>query len=195
MPVAARAKPLRRLQNEMQMLLYTHPVNERRIARGLPAVNSFWISGTGRESALLGAPLHSTSLSSFDAEAETQYVPAAPEDHWHDATPGIAGLPKSLESLTVHIPQALREAALREDWQAWAAAWKEIDATYCVDLLRSASTFGPPSPTRPLPQLTLCGKRSAYTYQAVSYTPLRRLSVRIAGSFDREPPQNVLSQL
>ncbi len=38
---------LRRLQNEMQMLLYTHPVNDLREARGQPSVNSFWISGTG----------------------------------------------------------------------------------------------------------------------------------------------------
>jgi hypothetical protein len=37
------AKLLRRLQNEMQMLLYTHPVNE---GRGL-TVNSFWVHGTG----------------------------------------------------------------------------------------------------------------------------------------------------
>jgi hypothetical protein len=34
---------LRRLQNEMQMLLYTHPVNE---GRGL-SINSFWVHGTG----------------------------------------------------------------------------------------------------------------------------------------------------
>lgn len=38
---------LRRLQHEMQMLLYTHPVNEVRIARGLQTVNSFWLSGSG----------------------------------------------------------------------------------------------------------------------------------------------------
>jgi hypothetical protein len=38
---------LRRLQNEMQMLLYTHPVNDARSARGLQPVNSFWISGSG----------------------------------------------------------------------------------------------------------------------------------------------------
>lgn len=39
---------LRRLQNEMQMLLYTHPVNDDRAARGQQAVNSFWIHGSGR---------------------------------------------------------------------------------------------------------------------------------------------------
>ncbi len=37
------AKLLRRLQNEMQMLLYTHPVNEGRSL----TINSFWVHGTG----------------------------------------------------------------------------------------------------------------------------------------------------
>lgn len=41
------AKLLRRLQNEMQMLLYTHPVNDAREARRAPTVNAFWLSGTG----------------------------------------------------------------------------------------------------------------------------------------------------
>lgn len=39
--------PLQRLQSEMQMLLYEHPVNDARAARGAPAVNSFWVNGTG----------------------------------------------------------------------------------------------------------------------------------------------------
>ena len=38
---------VRRLQNEMQMLLYTHPVNDARALCGLEPVNSFWISGNG----------------------------------------------------------------------------------------------------------------------------------------------------
>lgn len=44
---------LRRLQNEMQMLLYTHPLHDARTARGVWPVNSFWISGSG---ALEAAP-------------------------------------------------------------------------------------------------------------------------------------------
>jgi hypothetical protein len=39
---------LRRLQNEMQMLLYTHRVNDERAQRGVALINSFWLSGTGR---------------------------------------------------------------------------------------------------------------------------------------------------
>ena len=47
LPRSAAARPIRRLQQEMQMLLYTHPANDARTRGGLPAVNSFWVSGTG----------------------------------------------------------------------------------------------------------------------------------------------------
>lgn len=47
MPGTEAARPLRRLQQEMQMLLYTHPLNDARQQRGLSPVNSFWASGTG----------------------------------------------------------------------------------------------------------------------------------------------------
>lgn len=42
------ARKLRRLQAEAQMLLYNHPLNERRGEAGLATVNSFWASGCGR---------------------------------------------------------------------------------------------------------------------------------------------------
>ncbi len=47
LPRQPQAKGLRRLQSEMQMLLYTHPVNDAREARGAPSINAFWVSGTG----------------------------------------------------------------------------------------------------------------------------------------------------
>ncbi len=51
------ARRLRRLQSEVQMLLYTHPVNAAREARGLLPVNSFWFSGCGvRQPDRLPAP-------------------------------------------------------------------------------------------------------------------------------------------
>jgi hypothetical protein len=48
LPEQRSARLLRRLQNEVQMLLYTHPINAAREAAGLPTVNSFWLSGCGR---------------------------------------------------------------------------------------------------------------------------------------------------
>lgn len=38
---------LRRLQNEMQMLLYTQRINDERTQHGLPPINGFWLSGSG----------------------------------------------------------------------------------------------------------------------------------------------------
>src|SRR5206468_3962008 len=46
-PAGASGRPLRRLQQEMQMLLYTLPLNDARQRGGLLPVNSFWVSGTG----------------------------------------------------------------------------------------------------------------------------------------------------
>ena len=47
LPDAPAAAPLRRLENEMQMLLYTHTFNDAREANRQLPVNSFWLSGTG----------------------------------------------------------------------------------------------------------------------------------------------------
>jgi hypothetical protein len=44
---AGTARTWRKLQNEIQMLWHISPVNERRQANGLPAINSIWISGIG----------------------------------------------------------------------------------------------------------------------------------------------------
>lgn len=47
-PWMPEPRPLRRLQNEMQMLLHRLPLNEAREARGALPLNSVWISGCGR---------------------------------------------------------------------------------------------------------------------------------------------------
>jgi hypothetical protein len=73
MPLHEGAKHLRRLQNEMQMLLYTHAVNDARSALGKPTINAFWISGTG------------TPPTSTDASAEPlEYVEALRQGALYD---------------------------------------------------------------------------------------------------------------
>ena len=57
LPAGREARLLRRLQNEVQMLLYAHPINEAREARGALAVNSFWLSGCGRWQESLAEPI------------------------------------------------------------------------------------------------------------------------------------------
>ena len=47
LPSHPQAGRVRRLQNEVQMLLYQFPMNDEREARGALPVNSFWLSGCG----------------------------------------------------------------------------------------------------------------------------------------------------
>ena len=47
LPAGDAGRPVRRLQQEMQMLLYTLPLNDARQRGGLLPVNSFWVSGSG----------------------------------------------------------------------------------------------------------------------------------------------------
>ncbi len=54
LPGGRDAVRVRALVNELQMLLHEHPVNERRVARGLPAVNSVWLWGAGGTAEPLG---------------------------------------------------------------------------------------------------------------------------------------------
>ncbi|ABD70942.1 conserved hypothetical protein [Rhodoferax ferrireducens T118] len=145
LPAASSAIPLQRLQSEMQMLLYHHPVNDDRSARGVPIVNSFWISGTGA-------------------------LPEMP----HQA--GTAPKPVLVTSL--------REAALGDNWPAWAQAWQALDATECAALLATLNQGGSA-------ELTLCGERSAQTFVARPPSILKNF----LGLFDSQPPSLLLEKL
>ena len=142
-PRGASARPLRRLQQEMQMLMYTHEINEARVRGGQLPINSFWISGAG-------------ALPSGMAAAGT--APRLMPD--------------------------LREAALRADWPAWAAAWRELDARQCTALL-AAHHRGQPV------RITLCGERSARTWAP----PSRGLWTRVSGIFRRTSLTQALHDL
>ena len=75
LPDAHSAAQLHRLQSEMQMLLYTHPLNDAREARGLPTVNAFWLHGAGALPAS-AAPV-TTARTTVHSELRT---PALQED-------------------------------------------------------------------------------------------------------------------
>jgi hypothetical protein len=107
LPTTGNARLVRRLQNEVQMLLHTHPINAEREAAGAMTVNSFWLSGCGV------------------LQRDAKY--------------------------NVQVDERLTAPALAEDWPAWASAWRALDASML--------------PTRPLQTLTLCGERSAVTFE------------------------------
>lgn len=57
LPSDAATRPWRRLLNEVQMLFHDHPVNQRREAAGLPAVNGLWFWGGGETPASVPLPV------------------------------------------------------------------------------------------------------------------------------------------
>lgn len=154
LPSTGRAIALQRLQSEMQMLLYSHPVNDAREARGVPTVNSFWISGSGD----LTAPTCNAALQPQTLPASTDHQP--------------------------RVVTTLRDAALSENWAAWAQAWATIDATECTKLLQALDR-------RESSQLTLCGERNAQTWVAKPQS----LKQRVMNLFATATPATVLAQL
>ena len=70
------------------------------------------------------------------------------------------------------VPTTLRDAALREDWRAWATAWAALDASPVAALLRQAESGAPV-------QLTLSGERNALGFHSAP----RGLVQRIQGFF------------
>ena len=82
MPQQEQARPIRRLQNEMQMLLYTHPVNDARSARRVSTVNAFWASGTGTPSNTPPPPAGNLDCVDVLRAAALQDDPQAWLDAW-----------------------------------------------------------------------------------------------------------------
>lgn len=144
MPAGEPGRPVRRLQQEMQMLLYTLPLNDERQRAGLQPVNSFWVSGTG----------------------------ALPADHTAAAPAGLQVAP------------SLRDAALLGDWDAWAAAWQQLDAQECRQLLADVDRGR-------AVRITLCGEAGARTWSSAGTGLWRRLASR----FSATAPQRLLEGL
>ncbi len=138
----AESEKIHRLQNEMQMLLYTHKVNDARDREKLTNINSIWFHGSGE---------------------------------WPQTNPNATiSMPKVL------MPRSLANAAFEQDWQAWATAWEELDATLCADMLQRANSGESVC-------LTLCGQRHAQSYTLQPKTLTTRLSAKVLSFLGIQP--------
>jgi hypothetical protein len=150
-PEGQPAAKLRRLQNEMQMLLYTHTENECRSKSTGPdrlsLINSIWFHGTGE----------------------------------------LKGV-KSKVSTNITTPRSLADAALKDDWSAWVKAWAQLDATLCADLLKRVQAGEAVT-------LTLCGERSALSYELRPKSGLERLKSSFRGILGLQPAYLLPEQL
>lgn len=127
LPKGAEAARWHRVFNEIQMLLFAHPVNEAREVRGELPVNSLWLWGGG-----VNAPLQKTCASVSSDEALTGMFAAAAgipfsnwPEQWRDEENGGTQL---------LVWTGLRSALRRGDLDAWRAALQEFETGYAQPL-------------------------------------------------------------
>ncbi len=132
LPTHPQARLIRRLQNEVQMLLYNHPLNDEREARGELPLNSFWLSGCGPYQPVVGG----REIEIIDTLREPQLTEdwAAWADEWHaiDAGP-IAELLEFMStdpggSLTLCGERFAQrfDALPRSPWQRVASVFRSV---------------------------------------------------------------------
>jgi hypothetical protein len=127
LPKGKEAARWHRVFNEIQMLLFAHPVNEAREVRGELPVNSLWLWGGG-----VNAPLQKTyDCVSSDEALAGMFAAAAgipfsnwPEQ-WRDEGNGGTQL---------LVWTGLRSALRHGDLDAWRAALQELETGYAQPL-------------------------------------------------------------
>lgn len=122
LPMALAAAPLRRLQNEAQMLFYTHPAHDERVAAGLAPVNAFWISGSG-------AYAPNTRPSAAQVTVDTRLRTPALRGDW-------AAWQQAWQRLDAEVLPA---------WLAPAQAGEPVQLTLCGERTYTTLDWGPRS--------------------------------------------------
>ncbi|WP_182118695.1 phosphoglycerate mutase [Acidovorax sp. FHTAMBA] len=101
----------------------------------------------------------------FNDERSERGLPVI-NSFWVHGT-GVLVSPPASAATAPTVPTTLRDAALNEDWRAWAAAWTALDAGPVADLLRTAESGA-------AVQLTLCGDRNALAFHSAPRTLAQR---------------------
>lgn len=140
LPVGPRGLHWSRLLNEMQMLLYTHPVNDARELGGELPVNSVWLWGEGEANAEEAAVPHVDLLLTDDAllQLQAMAVGVATESAPYD----FAGLLEQTASLagSGHVlllqDRLLAAAQYRDAW-GWREQLQRMESDWFQPLLQA----------------------------------------------------------
>lgn len=128
-PQGADALHWQRVTTEMQMLLYAHPANQARAARGELVINSLWLWGGGRAVPLKGS-IDAVGGDSALADAFAQVAGA------QQAGSLRAMLNGEYES-ALQVCIAPGEALQRGDLHAWRAAVLRFEQEFAQPLLKA----------------------------------------------------------
>lgn len=128
-PQGADALRWQRIVTEVQMLLYAHPLNQEREARGEQLINSLWFWGGGRAAHLKKA----FDAAGGDSGLAAAFVQAA-------GVPQIESLQAMLDGKFesgLWVCDAPREALQRGDLYQWRTAVQQAEQEFARPLLKS----------------------------------------------------------
>jgi hypothetical protein len=127
-----RSRMWMKLQNEVQMGWFEHPVNEAREARGLPAVNSIWLHAQGAAQRVRSpfARVLSDAPATRGLALAAALEPSAPPASFKALPPPVAG-----ETLVELSP--FTAPFIAQDWAAWQAALDALERDWFAPALEA----------------------------------------------------------
>ncbi|HKU00500.1 MAG TPA: regulator [Paraburkholderia sp.] len=143
-----RSRAWMKVQNEVQMAWFEHPVNEAREARGLPAVNSIWFHAQGvlrpvkrafarvRSDAAATRGLALAAGAGLGAAPETFRALAASTDAAPASAPnGAANADAHANGATLVELDPFSAAYIQQDWGRWNAAFAQLERDWFAPAL------------------------------------------------------------
>lgn len=135
LPQGTGAMHWRKLLNEAQMLLFSHPVNQSRESRGQPTVNSLWLWGGGTLPANRIAPLNSDFYGyDFTATAVAKFAGVTVH-----ALPNH--LPAEIKNTALYLFNQLYRCWLHNDLSGLESALLSFETGWARPLIKAGKTF------------------------------------------------------
>ncbi|HZW21792.1 hypothetical protein [Noviherbaspirillum sp.] len=131
MPKGPGERDWRKVQNEVQMHWFNHPLNESREARRLKPVNSVWLWG----GPAVTRETRSEYAKAFNLSGWMQAFRACVPAH-ADAADAGAMLP-ALGQRNMLLLDSLLEPALSNDWARWLDGMKQLEENWFAPLLHA----------------------------------------------------------
>jgi hypothetical protein len=149
-----RSRPWMKLQNEVQMAWFEHPLNAEREARGLPPINSIWLHGQGAMRPVTGTFTHvmSDAAATRGLAIASGVAPSMPPESFAALMQGFT------EGSTLVELDPFSAPFIEQDWARWNDALKALEAAWFAPALAALSdgSLGKLG-------LTLCGDTGSVT--------------------------------
>ncbi|MGF6753855.1 regulator [Paraburkholderia sp. GAS42] len=155
-----RSRAWMKLQNEVQMAWFEHPVNEAREARGLPAVNSIWFHAQGAAQPVKSpfARVMSNAAATRGLALTAGVEASAPPASFAGFAELAAVAANAPEAVTLVEIDPFSSPYIEQDWARWNDAFAALEADWLAPALEALQSgrLGELG-------LTLCGDTGSVT--------------------------------